>query len=226
MKPKDKQHFDNLLNNNQLSLAIIGMSNIGKTLWSNRLTKVGFKHICCDDQIETKLKPELNKKGYSGLEDIAKWMGQPYEERFEDAQEKYLRLEIETMQEILQQLEYQSKQEKNMVIDTTGSLVHTGKDICQKLQNLVLPIYIEATEEMKEEMFNYYLKEPKPVIWEGVFNKKESENNKEALARCYPKLLDLRSERYSKIADITIPYPKTKKIEEAKSFINLVKNQL
>ena len=53
-------------------------------------------------------------------------------------------------------------------------------------------------------MFNQYLKEPKPVIWNDVFSPKSGESNEEALKRCYPELIKQRTEMYYRYADVTL----------------------
>ena len=66
-----------------MKLSIIGMSGSGKSYWSKKLQEEkGFKRFCCDDIIEQKLSHELKKFGYSGLHDVGKWMGQPFDPQY------------------------------------------------------------------------------------------------------------------------------------------------
>ena len=37
-------------------ITLLGMSNSGKTYWSQRLTSAGYTHYCCDEEIEKKLE--------------------------------------------------------------------------------------------------------------------------------------------------------------------------
>lgn len=120
-----------------------------------KLQHLGFKHICCDDLIEEKLSPELTKLGYKGIADMAKWLGQPYDKQFTKNEKRYLELEKETMEEILN-----SKKTQNTVIDTTGSIIHTGEEIISDLKRKSLVIYIEATPEMKNAMLQNTSKIP------------------------------------------------------------------
>ena len=99
-----QEQFEDAIDKGQLAITMIGMSNIGKTYWAKQLAQKGFDHIICDDFIEAKLGPELQELGHKGIQDVSKWMGQPYDARFELNQEKYLRHEIEVMQEILRDL--------------------------------------------------------------------------------------------------------------------------
>lgn len=219
-----KIQFEKLLQENKLVLSLIGMSNIGKTYWSKKLRAVGFKHLNCDDLIEAKLAPILKRLGYSGIADVSRWMGQPYDERFATNQQKYLSLEKEIMENIFVQIKNGKKQ--NIVIDATGSIVHTSKEICLKLKKHSLIIYIEATENMKDEMFKQYIKKPKPVVFGKMFVQKKNETTKQALKRCYQKLLNLRSTLYAEYTDIIIPREVIKKNMSVRQFISLVKQSL
>lgn len=219
-----KQQFERLLQENRLILGLIGMSNIGKTYWSKKLNNAGFKHISCDDLIEAKLAPVLKEFGYSGIENVSCWMGQPHDDRFSANQQKYLSLEKEAMENIFGQIKKGKTQ--NTVIDTTGSVVHTGRNICVKLKRCSLVIYIEATENMKERMFNQYIREPKPVVFGDVFNPKEDETAKQALKRCYRKLLNLRGKLYAEYADVIIPRRAIKENMDINQFTSLIKRYL
>ena len=74
-----------------MHITLIGMSNIGKTHWSNLLvTERGFTKIDCDFRIEQKLGPELTKLGYHGIRDVAKWMGQPFDPQYPETSRKFL----------------------------------------------------------------------------------------------------------------------------------------
>lgn len=219
-----KQRLEQLLQENRLILSLIGMSNIGKTYWSKKLHDIGFKHINCDDLIEAKLAPILKEHGYSGIEDVSRWMGRPYDDRFSANQQKYLSLEKETMENIFAQIKNRKMQ--NTVINTTGSVVHTSRNICVRLKQCSLVVYIEATENMKEKMFNQYIKEPKPVVFGDVFDPKENETVMQTLKRCYRRLLNLRSALYAEYADVIIPRGAIEESMDVNQFISLIKQSL
>ena len=223
MKLSQKQ-FDQLLKKNKLVLSLIGMSNIGKTHWSKKLAKINFKHINCDDLIEARLAPELKACGYSGIKDVSLWMGQPHDKRFSVCQQKYLEFEKEAMQQIFEQIKNEKRQ--NIVIDTTGSFVHIGSDACFRLKECVLVVYIKADDFIKEKMFEKYVKKPKPVVFGNVFAPKKGETNKQALKRCYLKLLNLRSVLYTQCADVIISRGVISQNMGAKQFISLIRKSL
>ncbi len=225
-KPLSSQEFERRLKAGELKLCVVGMSNVGKTHWSKQLAKQGFQHLCCDDLIEQKLGDELVKLGFSGgIADMAKWLGQPYDKQFAANQQRYLDLEVETMQQIIDDLE-NGKLQGNTIIDTTGSVVHTHPEIRQKLHALTTVVYLEATDKMRHEMFKLYIAEPKPVVWEDIFKPEAVETNADALARCYPQLLKHRSDRYADMAHITIPREISLAVTDSIGFLKHLKNSL
>ena len=222
----NKRQFSKKIENNQLVLSLIGMSNIGKTYWAEKFKKIGFYHAHCDNLIEEKLRDaKIISKNIQGINRIAKWMGYPYEARFKEAQIKYLGFEKESLMGIMEKLDKGAL--GNTIIDTTGSVIYTGSKVYKKLRAKSLIVYIKETEEMRKRMFENFIKIPKPVIWGNIYKKRKNENKEEALARCYRKLLEYRAKLYEKYADIIIPH---KIIEDGKAgvyeFLELIKNQL
>lgn len=187
-----------------MKLAFIGMSNVGKSYWSKKLaTEKDFKRFCCDDFIEEKLGDQLKALGYSGIQDVARWMGQPYDPQYSKTGRQYLEFEQEGMRQVLAALE---ATDEDMVIDTTGSVIYTGDDILQALAANTTVVYFETPASVQEEMRRLYIAEPKPVIWGDSFNKRPGETDTDALKRCYPELLAYRTQKYQKLADITLDY--------------------
>ena len=219
-----KLEFQTLLDDNKLVISLIGMSNIGKTFWSKKFEGEGFKRIGCDDLIEKKLALDLKKLGYAGIADISRWMGQPYDEQFYINQQKYLSLEKEVLSGILTKIKNGNNQ--NIVIDTTGSIVHTGNNICDKLKKNTLVVYIESTKNIRDQMFDRYIKKPKPVVFGEIFFKKKHETCYQALERCYKELLEYRSDLYCKHADVIIPRKIIKEGMNSRDFIFLIKQYL
>ncbi len=222
MKLSQKQ-FDYLLKKNQLILSFIGMSNIGKTYWSEKLRGIGFKHVNCDDLIEVKLASYVKTLG-SDIEAVSRWMGQPYDKRFPANQQKYLSFEKEVMEDLFAQSKTEASQ--NTIIDTTGSIIHTGKNICDKLKKYSLVVYIKETNNMKEKMFNQYIKKPKPVVFGNMFDPKGDETKMQTLERCYRKLLDSRNILYARYADVAIPGDAITKNMHINQFVLLIRQSL
>lgn len=188
-----------------MKISLIGMSGSGKSYWSKKLEEKGFKRICCDDLIEKRLDSELKKLGYSGISDVSKWMGQPYDKRYKKNSQKYLRFEIEVMEEICNYLKRADNNE-NIVVDTTGSVIYIDNNILNSLKQYSKIVNLHTPSLIQKKMYEEYMKNPKPVIWADAFSKMKKESNIKALMRCYPNLLNLRIKKYKDIAEIIFDY--------------------
>jgi len=201
-----------------LHIALVGMSNIGKSHWARRLEKQArYERVECDAMIERKLGVELTRLGYAGIADVAKWMGQPYEPRYPETSAKYLAYETEVMREVLARLK--TDPEKPMVIDTTGSVIHTGSAILDELKARTRVIYFEASLNHVSQLFERYMANPKPVIWEKPMQVADGEDPRDALRKGYPKLLADRARRYAELAHMTLPYERHKSFDADLSLI-------
>jgi len=187
------------------SISLIGMSNVGKSHWREQASTVGFTPFCCDDRIEANLEPYLREMGFAGIEDVAKWMGQPYEPQSPENQALYLAQETLVMEEAIRKLR---KDGEPFVIDTTGSVVYTGKEVLTALRELSTIVLLDAPTSLQEELYHQYLANPKPVIWGEMYKPLDGESPEEALARCYPLLLKSRSEMYQRHAHVVLDYDK------------------
>lgn len=187
-------------------LTLVGMSNTGKSYISEKLAKeLGFQWICVDDLIEQELEPRLKRFGYRGIQDVAEWMGQPYEAYSAKNQQIYLDFETEIMNGIIDGLN-KRKSNGNLVIDTTGSVVHTGVGIRDRLRASTTVIYIEVGKGELDEMFQEFVQKPKPIVWADVFDPDHDyESDAQAVRAYYPKLLKLRSDHYASISHIRLP---------------------
>ncbi len=186
-------------------ISLIGMSNSGKSHWSQLLEEhKNFVMFCCDDMIEEKLGPELKELGFSGVSDVGKWMGQPYDERYKENSRKYLDSEIDVMKEIFEEIKKNSYEK--VVIDTTGSVVYTGDEILKKLKEISRVIYLETPQSIQNHMLKAYMKYPKPVYWGNSYKIMDGENCTAALVRCYSELLSFRTKLYEGLADLTLDY--------------------
>jgi len=182
------------------------MSGSGKSLWAMKLAKHGFRRFCCDDLITAKLAPELTRPDGNTME-LGEWMGFPYETRYKECESKYLAYEIEVVTEILEYLESrENNPEKDLIIDTTGSVIYTGEEILRRLCQNTTVVHLATPPEVQKEMLKAYKANQRPVLWRDMFSKGSNETNDEALARCYPRLLSSRERLYERYADVTIDY--------------------
>ena len=187
-----------------IKLSLIGMSGAGKSHWAQKLTRAGFRTLSIDDRIEKKLAPDLAAGGYRGIGGVAAWMGWPDQPAYRQREQKYLACEIEAMREALDEIELKSEDE-GIVLDTTGSVIYTGDEICRRLQNLTVVAYLTASPEQEELLIARYLSDPKPVLWGDQFSPRAGESARDAIARCYPQLIAYRKKLYERYAHRIVP---------------------
>ena len=207
-----------------LKLSLIGMSGAGKSHWTRKLAGAGFRAISIDDRIERKLASELSAGGYSGLGGVAAWMGWPDQPEYREREKKYLGAEIEAMREVLDEIE--ASGQEGMVLDTTGSVIYTGEEICRRLQRFTTVVYLTASPSEQDTLIERYLSDPKPVLWGDVFSQRSGESAKDAVARCYPQLIAHRKQLYERYADIIIPTARLREDSpDARGFLEILDSQ-
>lgn len=204
-------------------LCLIGMSGSGKTFWSNQLAHVGYRVISCDGRIEEKLKPDLTAADHRGIGGIAAWMGWPDSATYREREKKYLQCEIAVMNEIL--LELEEAGEEKIVIDSTGSVIYTGEEICRRLRQMAKVIYLEASAKEQAVLTERYLQDPKPVLWGPHFVRRANEDPRETVARCYPQLIEHRRQLYEKYAHVTAPISALQGVDSAPNSIETILNK-
>lgn len=188
-----KKKFNKQFQNNTLKIAFIGMSNIGKSYRTEEFQiHKKFETHSIDHAISQKMK-------LTDTNELAQWMGHPYETKFQKTQKIYLELEQKLTNN------HPLPKNKNFILDTTGSVVHLSKATHDYLKKNFLIIQLHTSEQMIEEMINEFFLTPKPLVWGNHFNKKETEQPQNAIRRCYPELLKHRRTKYQSLADITIP---------------------
>ena len=133
-------------------------------------------------------------------------MGQPFSEGYIKAEKLYLELEEAVVEHICDELEQTTEINAPVVVDTTGSLIYLQKKPLNRLRALTKMIHLRLPEDKHEQLFENFIYDPKPVIWEGKFKPRKGETPQNALRRCYKELLSFRNERYSLIADYVLDY--------------------
>ncbi len=207
-----------------IKLSLIGMSGAGKSHWAQKLAGAGFRVISIDDWIEKKLAPELAAGGYRGIGGVAAWMGWPDQPAYRDHEKKYLECEIESMSEALDEI--QESGDEGVVLDTTGSVVYTGEEICRRMQNLTTAIYLEASRPEEELLIARYLSDPKPVLWGDQFVQRPGESAQDAITRCYPLLIAHRKKLYELYAHRAVSMDSLWNANlSARGFLELVERQ-
>ena len=207
-----------------IKLSLIGMSGAGKSHWAQKLAAAGFRVVSIDDRIEGKLAPELAAGGYRGIGGVAAWMGWPDQPAYREREKKYLECEVESMGEALNEI--QASGEQGTILDTTGSVVYTGEEICRRMQSLTKVVYLEASPVEEELLIARYLSDPKPVLWGDQFVQRPGESTQEAIARCYPQLIAQRKQLYERYAHRIVSMDHIWNVPlDARGFLELIEKQ-
>lgn len=186
-----------------LRLALIGMSGTGKTFWTRRLMEGGRPGISCDDRIEERLRSLLAAGGHAGINGVAAWLGWPDSPSYAEREAAYLAEEIAALDEILTELERDSSRE--LILDTTGSVIHTGNPLLWRLRRQMTVVHLAASADEQQLLIERYLNDPKPVLWRGAFHPDATETPRGTVARCYPALIAGRRKSYEVLAHCTLP---------------------
>jgi shikimate kinase len=207
-----------------IKLSLIGMSGAGKSHWAQKLAAAGFRVISIDDRIEKKLAPELAAGGHRGIGGVAAWMGWPDEPAYREREKKYFECEVKSMGEALDEI--QAAGEEGTILDTTGSVVYTGEEICRRMQSLTTVVYLEASPAEEDLLIARYLSDPKPVLWGEQFVRRPGESTQDAIARCYPQLISHRKKLYARYAHRIVLMKLLRNVHpDARGFLELLEGQ-
>jgi len=188
-----------------MQLTLIGMSGVGKSHWSKKMQALGYLRYSCDELIAERLGTELGKKGKTTV-NLAKWMGQPYSKGYQETEALYLELESAVIEQICDELEHGIQKDKLVVVDTTGSIVYLEKALLKRLRKLTQTVHLNLPVDKYKEHFEIYLKDPKPVVWNGKYLPSKGEIPQMALRRCYRELLSFRNKHYTLMSDFHLDY--------------------
>ena len=189
-----------------MRLSLIGMSGSGKSYWTKKLSRHGFRAFHCDDLIHRKLSPQLVRTSGATLS-VGEWMGFPFDTGYRQREKRYLRFEKTVLNEVFDFFEDgDARSDGNAVIDTTGSVIYTGDDILVKLRRFTTVVHLETPQEVQDKMLAAYLKNRRPVLWREYYTKNRDETDDAAIARCYPVLMSSRERLYRQYAHITVKY--------------------
>lgn len=189
-----------------MKISLIGMSNVGKTYWSTKIEKMGYKRIGCDDLVEIELKKMFHDPDLINISNVSEWLGQPYEKRYLKNSKIYLKIEEQVVKNFIYDIQNRILVDKNIVLDTTGSLIYLNKKVLNLLKKHTTIVLLDIPDESNKQIYERYIKNPKPLIWGNIFRKSESQTYNEALAECYPKLLKYRNTIYRNYANIKLDY--------------------
>jgi len=187
-----RSEFDRLYAENELRIAFIGMSNIGKSFTGSRLSKAyEFELIQVDQLIWENL-------GHDSMEDFAAWQGQPYSDGYSEREAQSIALESDATAKAL------GMPVGNAILDTTGSVIYTKSIVQEKLLTNWYIVHISASSRDVERLKIRYFEHPKPLIWNGHYVRNPEQTADEAILSSYPDLLASRAKNYAALADTTI----------------------
>ncbi len=188
------EEFDTHIREGSLRLALVGMSNAGKSYRSKILrNELGFEWYNVDDEIRKAL-------GLESVDDLSGWLGYPTGAEYPLREKQYLELENRFTKTAAM-----SKMGKNLVFDTTGSVVHLPRETLELLEEQALIIHLDVEDDSLDELMERFFANPKPVAWNGFFSIRPGEEEHDALRRSYPILLQERLKRYRALAHMSLP---------------------
>jgi shikimate kinase len=187
-----------------MRLGLIGMSEVGKTHWAGQLAAAGYRCIHCDDLIARKLRPDSDVT--LTLHDLGAWMGFPYEARYPAREAQYVACEIAVLHDILDGLAGDAFPEEDLVVDMGGSAIYAGADLFRELRRYLTIVYLALTPEAQEQLLRAYLRQPRPLIWRGVFPRDGAIPYPETLGDEYRRLIAFREKMYLAFCDVRIDY--------------------
>lgn len=191
--PLAPEEFDQHLANKTLRLSFVGMANCGKSYRSRTLTEEkDFLWYQVDDDIARAL-------GLADVHEVATWMGYPASSSYPEREQRYLELEGQFTSQAAM-----SSHGKNLVFDTTGSVIHLASSALEALSAHTLVVHLDVGDNSLEELLQRFFKHPKPVAWSGFWSQEPGESAEEAIRRSYPALLKERLARYRALAHLTI----------------------
>ena len=127
-----RDEFEKRFEEGTLKMAFIGMSNIGKSHRGQQFSeKFGFEVYGVDDKM-------WDLQGFSDWEEAARWMGYPFDDRYEQTQRDYLKMEKKLTLGC-------PVDNKNIILDTTGSVVYLDEEVLDFIKNNFLIISFDSS---------------------------------------------------------------------------------
>lgn len=175
------------------------MSGVGKSFWARKLRdEHGFLWHDCDEVIAQRLGELITpEEGEPLVQALGRWMGHPWEPGYDEREAEYLALEEKVTRASLEEV---MRGPPDQVLDTTGSVVYLPQPVLDALRSRTRVVYLRTPPRARAAMLELYRREPKPVVWAGLFERGESERPEHALPRCYAELLTWRDTRYAALA--------------------------
>jgi shikimate kinase len=188
-----------------MRIGLIGMSGAGKTSWATKLAAAGFEHIDCDRRIADRLSAEVNQP-IATFQELGEWLGFPYEPGFRAREARFMACEVAVLQGIVDELASGADQADRLVVDMGGSAIYADEPLFLQLRHVMKIVYLAITPDIHTQMLQEYMIRPRPIIWNGLFQRRPNETQTETLERCFPQLIIFRERQYEALCDVKIDY--------------------
>ncbi|MCK5384883.1 MAG: hypothetical protein KAJ29_04850 [Alphaproteobacteria bacterium] len=245
-----------LLNNPERAVTLIGMSGAGKTYLSCRLEKWGWRNYSCDYEIGSKyLKKELDAfanaqelsaENISVLHEYLGKLGNPVRggydlDIFQKRQKAYYDAEVKALLEMGNVMD---RGRGSFVHDSTGSLCEIeDEEVLHDIGQRTLFVYLKTDKESEQIVLQRALDYPKPLFFPKAFLLQnideylieeglESVNQMEPdgfLRWVFLRLFEARKPKYQRLADlygVTIPASAFADLSSSEEFVDIIANHL
>ncbi len=189
-----------------LRIALVGMSGAGKSFWTKRLSEPAAipASPATTSSKSAFARTSPPRDTLASTVSPPGWVGPTARPTHNANPDATLSAEIAVLDDLLSELERDSQRE--LVLDTTGSVIYAGNNILMRLRRQMTVVYLAAAPQERElYCVGRYLSDPKPVLWRGAFQPKSDETPRDTVARCYPKLAAARRQSYEALAHCTLP---------------------
>lgn len=191
-------------NGSGMILGLIGMSGVGKSYWAAQFAAAGFRRYACDDMIAEQLEAAIGVPRAS-LHEMGDWMGLPYEACYPERAALYLAHETAVLRRITAELAHTDPQQ-DLVIDLTGSAIYVDPALLRALRRSATIVYLAVGAELHDQLLADYLANPRPILWDDMFEPYPDEAPAAAIARCYPHLIASRERSYELFCDVRLDH--------------------
>jgi hypothetical protein len=185
-----------------MQLVLIGMSGVGKSTWARRLSSCGLRAFHCDEAIAARIAVELGSTQPLTDANLGAWLGLPDEPGYAEREAWYLRHETAVLHEAAELL---GAGAFPWVIDTSGSAIYCGVAPFARLRARARIVYLPVRPGDHGAMLEAYLRSPRPVVWNGLFQPQADEARQHTYRRCFPALIRQREGLYEAHCDTRIP---------------------
>jgi shikimate kinase len=186
-------------------LTFMGMSGAGKSFWAGKFAAQGFIVVDCDTLVGTRLQALVGQIDTS-LDQVGQWMGLPDQPGFQKREAMFLACETDMLRDVIARAASWAAAGADCVIDTGGSIIYADPALVQRLRQHSTVIYFRIPGALHQHMLDTYLAQPRPVVWNGLFEQAPGQSRAEAFRHSYAQLLRQREQLYEQYSDVALEY--------------------